>query len=101
MALSHAMRSTISAKGFLVAKELRDIFRNACPSSAMDSEQYKDHSIRNILKVLLKDEFEFSSSTITEKGKPLDYGQIFQNYAAERERVSLNELLELTCNILG
>lgn len=95
MALIHAMRSTISAKGFLVAKELRDIFRNVCPSSAIDSEQYKDHSIRNILKVLLKDEFEFSSSTITEKGKPLDYGQIFQNYAAERERVSLNELLEL------
>ncbi len=95
MALSHAMRSTISAKGFLVAKDLRDIFRNACPSSAMDSEQYKDHSIRNILKVLLKDEFEFSSSTITEKGKTLDYGEIFKNYAAERERVSLNELLEL------
>lgn len=95
MALSHAMRSTISAKGFLVAKDLRDIFRNACPSSAMDSEQYKDHSIRNILKVLLKDEFEFSSSTITEKGKTLDYGEIFKNYAAEHERVSLNELLEL------
>lgn len=95
MALSHAMHSTLSTKGFLVAKDLRDIFRNACPSSAMDSEQYKDLSIRNILKVLLKDEFEFSSSTITEKGKTLDYGRIFQNYAAERERVSLNELLEL------
>lgn len=95
MALSRAMRSTISTKGFLVAKDLRDIFRIACPSSAMDSEQYKDHSIRNILKVLLNDEFEFSSSTITEKGKTLDYGQIFQNYAAEHERVTLNELLEL------
>lgn len=95
MTLSRAMRGAISAKGFLVAKDLRDIFRNACPSSAMDSEQYKDHSIRNILKVLLKDEFEFSSSTITEKGKILDYGEIFKNYAAERERVSLNELLEL------
>ena len=95
IALIHAMRTTISTKGFLVAKDLRDIFRNTCPSSAMDSEQYKDHSIRNILKVLLRDEFEFSSSTITEKGKPLDYGQIFQNYAADRERVTLNELLEL------
>ena len=95
IALIHAMRTTISTKGFLVAKDLRDIFRNTCPSSAMDSEQYKDHSIRNILKVLLRDEFEFSSSAITEKGKPLDYGQIFQNYAADRERVTLNELLEL------
>lgn len=95
IALIHAMRSTIAANGFLVAKDLRDVFRTACPSSAMDSEQYKDHSIRNILKVLLRDEFEFSSSVITEKGEQLDYGQLFQNYAADRERVTLNELLEL------
>ncbi|MCM1529334.1 MAG: hypothetical protein NC093_04985 [Alistipes sp.] len=95
IALIRAMRSTISAKCFLVAKDLRDIFREACPSSAMDSEQYKDYSIRNILKVLLRDEFEFSSSVITEKGNQLDYGQVFRNYAADRERVTLNELLEL------
>lgn len=95
IALIHAIRLIISTKGFLVAKDLRDVFRNTCPSSAMDSDQYKDHSIRNILKILLRDEFEFSSSTITEKGKMLDYGQIFQNYAADRERVTLNELLEL------
>ena len=95
IALIRAMRSTISAKGFLVAKDLRDIFRDTCPSSAMDSEQYKDYSIRNIFKVLLRDEFEFSSSAITEKGKQIDYSQVFQNYAADRERVTLNELLEL------
>lgn len=94
-ALIHAMRGAINANGFLVAKDLRDVYRTACPSSAMDSEQYKDHSIRNILKVLLSDEFEFSSSAITEKGEQLDYGQLFQNYAADRERVTLNELLEL------
>lgn len=95
IALIRAMRSAISANGFLVAKDLRDIFRTACPSSAMDSEQYKDSGIRNILKVLLRDEFEFSSSVITEKGVQLDYGQLFENYAADRERVTLNELLEL------
>lgn len=95
IALIHAMREAISANGFLVAKDLRDVFRTACPSSAMDSEWYKDYSIRNILKALLSDEFEFSSSVITEKGVQLDYGQLFQNYAADRERITLIELMEL------
>lgn len=95
IALIRAMRSTISSKGYLVAKDLRELFRNACPSAAMDSEHFKDYSIREILKVLLQEEFEFSSSVITEKNNQLDYGQIFQNYAAERERLTLSELQEL------
>lgn len=95
IALIHAIRSAISDRGFLVAKDLREVFRSACPSSAMDSEYLKDHGIRNILKVLLRNEFEFSSSVITDKGEQLDYGQVFQNYAADRERLTLNELLEL------
>lgn len=95
IALICAIRSAIYGRGFLVAKDLREIFRSACPSSAMDSEYLKDHGIRNILKVLLRDEFEFSSSVITEKGEQLDYSQVFQNYAADRERLTLSELLEL------
>ena len=92
IALIRAMRYAIFSKGYIVAKDLREIFRNACPSSAMDSEHFKDYSIREILKVLLREEFEFSSSAITEKGSQLDYGQMFQNYAAEHERLTLNEL---------
>ncbi|MBD5142971.1 MAG: hypothetical protein HDT22_05080 [Ruminococcus sp.] len=92
--LIRAMRSAISSKGYIGAKDLREIFKNACPSSAMDSEQFKDYSIREILKVLLQEEFEFSS-VITEKGNQLDYSQVFQNYAAERERLTLGELQEL------
>lgn len=95
ISLIRAIRSAISGRGFIVSKDLREIFRSVCPSSAMDSEYLKDHGIRNILKVLLRDEFEFSSSVITEKGEQLDYGQVFQNYAANRERLTLNELLEL------
>lgn len=95
IALICAMRSVISSKGYLVAKNLREIFRNACPSAAMDSEHFKDYSIREILKVLLREEFEFSSSVITKKGNQLDYGQVFQNYAAEREHLTLSELQEL------
>lgn len=94
-ALIRAMRSVISVKGFLVAKDLRSLFRDTCPASAMDAERYEDYSIRNILKILLRAEFEFSSSVITEKGIQLDYGQVFQNYASEHEQVTLNELLEL------
>lgn len=95
IALINAMRSTISSKGYLVAKDLREIFRNACPSAAMDSEHFKDYSIREILKILLREEFEFSSSVVTEKDNQLDYSQVFQNYAAERERITLSELQEL------
>ncbi len=95
IALIRAVRSAMSNRGFLVAKDLREVFRSACPFSAMDSECFKDNAIRNILRVLLRDEFEFSSSVITETGKQLDYGQVFENYAAERERITINELLEL------
>ena len=98
--LIRAVHSALSEKGFLAAKDLRLIFKKACPLSAMNSGHLKDYGLMNILKVLLRGEFEFSSSTITEIGERRDYGQVFQDYAARRERLSLNELLELK-NELG
>lgn len=92
--LIKAMHSAIYSKGYIVAKDLREIFRNACPSAALDSEYLKDHAIREILKVILKNEFDFSSSVITEKGNSLDIGQAYQNFASEHERLTLQELKE-------
>lgn len=100
IALIKSMHSSIYSKGYLVSKKLREIFRETCPSAALDSENYKDYGIREILKVILKDEFNFSSSVITEKGHTLDIGQVYQNYAAEHDRLTLSELKELQ-NELG
>ncbi len=93
-ALINAMHSAVYSKGYIASKELRNIFRKSCPSAALDSEGFKDYGIREILKVLLCDHFDFSSSVITEKGTSLDLGQVYQNFAAEHERLSLDEIKE-------
>ena len=92
--LIKAMRSAIYSNGYLVSKNLREIFNNACPSAALDSEYLKDYAIRDILKIILQDEFDFSSSVITEKGNPLDVGQLYRNYAAEHEQLTFREIKE-------
>lgn len=94
VALIKAMRSAIYSNGYLVAKNLREIFNKACPSAALDSEYLKDYAIRDILKIIFQDKFDFSSSVITEKGNPLDIGQLYRNYAAEHEQLSLREIKE-------
>ena len=94
VALIKAMRSAIYSNGYLVSKNLREIFNNTCPSAALDSEYLKDFAIRDIIKIILQDEFDFSSSVITEKGNSLDIGQLYQNYAAEHEHLTLREIKE-------
>ena len=94
VALIKAMRSAIYSNGYLVSKNLREIFNKACPSAALDSEYLKDYAIRDVLKILFQDEFDFSSSVITEKGNPLDIGQLYRNYAAEHEQLTLREIKE-------
>lgn len=94
IALIKAMRSAIYSNGYLVSKNLREVFNNACPSAALDAEYLKDYAIRDILKIILQDEFDFSSSVITEKGNPLDIGQLYRNYAAEHEQLTLREIKE-------
>ena len=99
IALIKAMRSAIYSNGYLVSKKLREIFNNACPSAALDSEYLKDYAIRDILKIILQDEFDFSSSVITEKGNPLDIGQLYRNYAAEHEQLTFREIKEFQDNL--
>lgn len=99
IALIKAMRSAIYSNGYLVSKNLREIFNNSCPSAALDSEYLKDYAIRDILKIILQDEFDFSSSVITEKGNPLDIGQLYRNYAAEHEHLTFREIKEFQDNL--
>ena len=77
-----------------LSKNLRELFNNACPSAALDSEYLKDFAIRDIIKIILQDEFDFSSSVITEKGNSLDIGQLYRNYASEHEQLTFREIKE-------
>lgn len=95
-ALINAMHNAIYSKGYIVAKDLYDLFTSYCPISAMDSRDYKDFAIREILKVLLSDKFNFSSSVITELGISLTYGDIYEEYAREHDRLSNEELKDLS-----
>lgn len=94
-----AMHNAIYSKGYIVAKDLQELYIKNCPFSAMDSSDYKDYAIREILSVLLKDKFNFSSSVISEIGTNLTYGDIYENYAKERDMVTVNELRELSDNL--
>lgn len=95
-ALINAMHNTIYSNGYIVAKNLYDLFISYCPMAAMDSNNYKDTAIREILKVLLGDKFNFSSSVITELGTSLTYGDIYEEYAREHDRLSNDELKALS-----
>lgn len=94
--LVYAMDSAISCKGYIVAKDIRTLFREKCPSASMDSEHYKDYAIRNILGSLLKDKFEFTSSVVTVKGTELNMSQVYKNFAMEHEYLTLNEIKDFS-----
>lgn len=95
-ALITAMHSAIYSKGFISTKELRSIFRNNCPSAAMDYECFKDHAIRDIIGFHLQNEFEFTYSMVAEKGVVLDYGIVYQQFVAEHSKITLAELKEFS-----
>ncbi len=91
-----AMHNAIYSKGYIVTKDLRKVFRENCPTAAMDSENYKDYAIREIIKVLLRDKFNFTAAVITEIGEAADIGSIYENYASEHEKLTLSEIKEFS-----
>ena len=97
--LTEAMQNTIYSRGYIVAKDLFDLFNQYCPTAAIDSRNYKDYAIREILSVLLRDKFNFSSSAITEIGTSLTYGDIYENFAKEHDRLNIEQLKELSNEI--
>lgn len=94
LALIEAMDAQIYSKGYIVTAHLRELFRDNCPLAAMDSETYKDYGIREILKALLGDKFDFCGSVITRKGRTLDIGDVFRNYAADHESLTFDQIKE-------
>lgn len=97
--LVKAMNEQIYTNGYIVTARLRELYRANCPLSAMDSESFKDYGIREIFKALLSDKFDFSSSVIAEKGGSLDIGGVFQNFAAERESLTIDQIKEFAADL--
>ena len=92
--LTVAMHSEISAKGFLVTKDVVRLFYEKCPSAAIDYVGFKDYLIRNIFKWKLSDQFSGSSAIFCEKGVEMDYDEMFRSFAANHSRLTLSEITE-------
>lgn len=90
--LIKSMTSEIYSKGYLATKKLRSIFENSCPSAFLDSKSFKDCGIRELLKFVLGDIFEFNDSVITEKGTNMNLRQVFRDFAHDHETLTLEEI---------
>ena len=92
--LTAAMHSEISAKGFIVTKDLVRLFNEKCPSAAIDYAGFKDYLIRNIFKWKLSDQFSGSSTIFCKKGVEMNYDEMFRSFAANHSRLTLSEITE-------
>jgi len=94
--LIKVMRARISEKGFLVSKDIASLIQEKCPIIAINTIGYKDWAYRNILKYLLSDYFEFSSSIVSEKGKKLEMYQVYRSFCYDHEHLTFRELKEFS-----
>lgn len=92
LALVEAMHKAIAEKGSIVKNDILDIMQENCPFAYIEAQKFKDYAIRNIIGILYSDLFGVSRSAITEKGTTIQYGEMFEQFASERESFSLYEL---------
>lgn len=90
--LIKVMQSKIDEKGFLVSKDIAQLIVEKCPTIAINTEGYKDWAYRNILRYILRDQFEFGSSVVCKKGKKLEMRQVYRGFCRDYERLTIEEL---------
>lgn len=90
--LTKLMRERIFEKGFLVSRDIYEIIKEKCHSLAINTEGFKDWAYRNILKYLLRDEFEFGGSIVSEKGQKMEMYQVYRSFCRDYEHLTLDEL---------
>ena len=93
--LSRAMGREIKRRGFLTARNLRELLEQNCPSVSIDAAAFKDYGLRNALGVLLRDRFTFNGAIISEKGHPLTLREVWRDYCHSSDRLTLADLKEL------
>ena len=99
-ALARAMHRRIEDDGFLVAKDLRELMQVHCPNAAMDTADWKDWGVRNVMTWLLRDQFDFNGVIICARGVGMDTHMVFRSYCKAHKRVTMDELKDL-CAQLG
>lgn len=94
-ALQQAMRRQIEDKDFLVARSLRELMKIYCPNAVMDTANWKDWGVRNVMAWLLRDQFDFNGAIICEKGAGMDTHMVFHSYCKSHDRITMDELKNL------
>ncbi len=90
--LTKMMRATIYEKGFLVSRDIYELISDKCPSLAINTEGFKDWAYRNVLKYLLRNEFEFSGSIVSEKGQKMEMYKVYRGFCRDYEHLTIDEL---------
>lgn len=91
-ALQQAMRRQIEDEDFLVARSLRELMKLHCPNAVMDTANWKDWGVRNVMAWLLRDQFDFNGAIICEKGAGMDTHMVFRSYCKSHDRITMDEL---------
>lgn len=94
-ALQQAMRRQIEDEDFLVARSLRELMKIYCPNAVMDTANWKDWGVRNVMAWLLRDQFDFNGVIICEKGAGMDTHMVFRSYCKSHDRITMDELKNL------
>ena len=93
--LKRAIARRIEDDGYLVAKGLRQLMKECCPSASTDTAGWPDWGIRNVMAYLLRDDFDFKGAIIAAKGSGFDIPEAFRSFCRARERVRVEELKDL------
>lgn len=94
-ALQQAMRRQIEDEDSLVARSLRELMKLHCPNAVMDTANWKDWGVRNVMAWLLRDQFDFNGAIICEKGAGMDTHMVFHSYCKSHDRITMDELKNL------
>ncbi|MBQ6205511.1 MAG: hypothetical protein IJK52_00350 [Oscillospiraceae bacterium] len=97
--LSRAMGREIERRGFLTARNLRDLLERNCPAVSVDAASFKDYGLRNALGVLLRDRFTFNGAIVSEKGHELTLHEVWRDYCRNADRLTLAALKELAAEV--
>lgn len=98
-ALQRVMHQRIEDEGFLVGRDLRELMLHYCPNAIMDTANWKDWGIRNVMAWLLRDHFDFNGVVISAKGSGMDTHQVFRSYCRSHDRVTVEELKDLCAQL--
>ena len=97
--LSRAMGREIERRGFLTARDLRELLERNCPAVSIDAASFKDYGLRNVLSVLLRERFTFNGAIVSEKGHELTLHEVWRDYCRNSDRLTLAALKELAAEV--